>query len=275
MYEIIELEHYGRKGMKWYQNIFSKHGSKKVTVAQQTERQKSIQAAKKVKVSKLTDKDLVDLTIRIELERQLAEVQNRSKKDAMEMLMKGADVAMKFTDVAQKGASVYNMVQGIKHGNRRAAIDFKISNLNLKKMEQEMAKAKADNNFNQWKQNNEKASYENNITYLKKKAEVDMLNLMFEGEKAAYNSQYGMDIYKSELKRKANADSRADVKANMDLATNLWKTKNDVANYESDLQAKREKAYWDLEKIKAEVTNKQMATAKGVVDNSGKKKDDD
>ena len=115
-----ELYHYGRKGMKWYQNIFtkgknaesSKKGKKdKSDSDEETVEQKRARLLKSTDASEiykhrdiLTTQEIKERLDRIDTERRLSEVSERSKKTGMDRV----NTALKW---GNKMSEVYNFTQ--------------------------------------------------------------------------------------------------------------------------------------------------------------------
>ena len=84
-----ELYHYGRKGMKWYQNIYANHKAKKLRKkrianlkkARETKatRQRDL-AAGKIPVKKMTDAEIKKKVERLELEKRYADLKRDTDK---------------------------------------------------------------------------------------------------------------------------------------------------------------------------------------------------
>ena len=86
-----ELMHYGRKGMKWYQNIYTKaktsseHRKEKKKAEAAAERQKRIDSGK-IKPKDMTDDELRARKARLQAEKDVKELENKTK-----VLNKGAE----------------------------------------------------------------------------------------------------------------------------------------------------------------------------------------
>lgn len=93
----IVVEHYGRKGMKWGQKIFSKGGSGK-------SKKVSVKQAKK-KAKKMTDKELQDYIKRSNLEKQYvnltASEKARGRQEVRKILKASARKAVKEVTTAE------------------------------------------------------------------------------------------------------------------------------------------------------------------------------
>lgn len=84
-YNSDELMHYGRKGMKWGQNIFGKvksgAGKVKAKIDDRIERKKRIKADRELRkkpLSQLTDAELKERFSRLQMERNVRDLQNQT-----------------------------------------------------------------------------------------------------------------------------------------------------------------------------------------------------
>lgn len=102
VYREDELMHYGRKGMKWYQNIYTKHKQSQL----KKKRKKSLEKARKtkdinkknaevrakklkagkIKIKDMTDDELKAFTNRINLEKDYKEAVSKNKSTGAQVL---------------------------------------------------------------------------------------------------------------------------------------------------------------------------------------------